>query len=304
MIPAAETCGTSNDGITDWTNLGYNHPDPGSYTDTRNQLIVKNALLANDGCIDYGAYDFDEDGYISSNELNLVVVVAGFERSNDMTGTPSVWAHQWALDEVSPPMLDGVVIGNSAYGGYAQFGEVHADHQATIGVMVHEFGHSLNWPDLYDIDGSSYGVGDWSVMGTGGWNQTSLAGDSPAHPDAFLKWYQGWLTPTAVSLTLSNTAILQAEDNPAAYLLHLNPGGLNWELGAHSGTGEYFLIENRQQTLYDSGLPGCGLLIWHVDESVTATNNANANEDRPLLALVQADNANHLAEHVNEGDAN
>ena len=231
-----------------------------------------------------------------------MVVVAGYERSNDMTGTPSVWAHQWALDDVIPPILDGVVIGNSAYGGYAQFGEVHTDHQATIGVMVHELGHTLNWPDLYDIDGSSYGVGDWSVMGTGNWNQTSLAGDSPAHPDAFLKWYQGWVTPTAVSLTMNNVGILQAEDNPVAYLLHLNPGGVNWELGSHSGTGEYFLVENRQQTLYDAGLPGCGLLFWHIDESVTSTTSANTNEDRPLVALVQADNANDLANHVNEGD--
>ena len=44
VIPAAENCGTANDGITGWTDLGYNHPNPGSYTDTRNQLIVKNVL--------------------------------------------------------------------------------------------------------------------------------------------------------------------------------------------------------------------------------------------------------------------
>ena len=302
IIPAAETCGTANDGITEWTNLGYNHPDTGGYTDYRNQQIVKDVLIANDGCIDYSVFDVNKDGYIDSNELTIVVVVAGFERSNDLTGSPSVWAHQWSLDEVIPPTLDGKVIGNSAYGGYAQFGEVHTDHQATIGVMAHEFGHTLNWPDLYDIDGSSYGVGDWSLMGTGCWNQTSQAGDSPAHPDAWLKWYQGWTTPTAVSLTMNNVAILQAEDNPVAYLLRLNPGGVNWELGAHSGTGEYFLVENRQQTLYDAGLPGCGLLFWHIDESVTSTNSANANESHPLIALVQADNDNDLGIHNNEGD--
>ncbi len=53
------------------------------------------------------------------------------------------------------------------------FGEIHqstADdmHQATIGVMAHEFGHTINWPDLYDTDGSSNGgVGTWSLMAAG-----------------------------------------------------------------------------------------------------------------------------------------
>ena len=302
IIPAAENCGAANDGITEWTDLGYNHPDTGGYTDYRNQQIVKDVLIANDGCIDYSAFDVSKDGYIDSRELTIVVVVAGFESSVNPTDSPSVWAHQWALDEVIPPILDGKVIGNSAYGGYTQIGEVHTDHQATIGVVVHEFGHLLNWPDLYDIDGTSSGVGDWSVMGTGNWNRTSLAGDSPAHPDAWLKWYLGWITPTAVSLTMSAVDIQQAEDSPVAYLLRLNPGGVNWELGAHSGTGEYFLVENRQKTLYDAGLPGCGLLIWHIDESVTSTNSANANEGRPLVALVQGDGDNHLYYGDNNGD--
>ncbi len=300
--PAAESCGTANDGITDWTNLGYNHPNTGTYVDSRNQWIVKNVLTANDGCINFSTFDSNGDGYIGSNELLIMVVVAGFEKSYFITDTPSVWAHQWALDDIIPPTLDGKVVGNSAYGGYAQVGEVHADHQATIGILAHEIGNLLNWPDLYDYSGSSSGVGVWSLMGTGSWNGITQAGDSPAHPDAWLKWYQGWLVPTPVVLTMSDVAIAEAEDNPVAFLLRLNPGGVDWKLGAHSGTGEYFLVENRQQTLYDSGLPGCGLLIWHVDESVADHKDANGNRDHPLIALEQADGGNHLYSGVNTGD--
>ena len=29
---------------------------------------------------------------------------------------------------------------------------------------------------------------------------------------------------------------------------------------------EYFLVENRQQTGYDTLIPGGGLLVWHVDD--------------------------------------
>ena len=33
----------------------------------------------------------------------------------------------------------------------------------------------------------------------------------------------------------------------------------------------YYLVENRQKIGYDAQLPGCGLLIWHVDESLVAS---------------------------------
>ena len=31
-------------------------------------------------------------------------------------------------------------------------------------------------------------------------------------------------------------------------------------------SSEYFLVENRQKTGFDVGLPGSGLLIWHIDQ--------------------------------------
>lgn len=280
LTAATETHGTANDGIVGWLNLGYNHPNTGGSTGTANQLIVKNALIAADPYINYASYDTNGDGYISINELHLVVIVAGYERSYS-NSSPSVWGHRWSLNGVTPPTLDGKVLGDSGHnGGYAQFGEIHLDHQATIGIMVHELGHDITWPDLYDTDGSSDGVGVWSIMGSGSWNATSgnYYGSSPALPDAWLKWYQGWITPTTVNGTLTGAAIPQAETNAKAFLLRPNPGGVDWEFYQHSGTGEFFLVENRQLTGYDAGLPGCGLLIWHMDESVTYSNSANANE--------------------------
>ena len=75
------------------------------------------------------------------------------------------------------------------------------------------------------------------------------------------------------------------------------PSGVDWLFNSHSGTGEYFLVENRQHEAgYDDGLPGCGLLIWHVDESVIYDNTANGNENHALVWLEQADGLNELAE--------
>jgi M6 family metalloprotease-like protein len=305
FAPAAETYGTANNGVVGWLNLGYNHPNPGSNTDDRNRLIVRNALIAADPYVNFASFDADGNGKLTINELHIVVVVAGYERSYYNT-SPSIWAHRWALFNTEPPTLDGKVVGSYADGGgYAQFGEIHyapgydTAHQATIGIMAHELGHDITWPDLYDTNaanGTSDGVGIWSLMGAGNWNTVSGAfpGAYPALPDAFLKWYQGWILPTSVNGSLTNATIPQAETNARAYLLRRNPGGVDWDFGLHSGTGEYFLVENRQLTGYDAGLPGCGLFIWHVDESVRSDNYANADETHPLVKLMQADGLDEL----------
>ena len=205
---------------------------------------------------------------------------------------------------ITCPILDGKELGSFGYyGGYAEAGELHGEHQATIGTFAHELGHDLSMPDLYDTNGGSEGAGDWSLMGSGNWNYVSgYAGSSPSHLDAFLKSYQGWLTPTNVNGVINNRPIFQVETNAIAYRLRPNPGNVDWEFFDHSGTGEYFLVENRQLTGYDAGLPGCGLLIWHIDESVSYSNDANANENHPLVGLEQADGQNDLQNEANRGD--
>lgn len=306
LSPAAEAYGSANDGIVGWLNLGLDHPNTGGSVDDRNKNIVKNALIASDDYVNYAAFDTNNNNYISQNELHIVVVVAGFEAAYGGAVAFSVWAHQWDLDSVGPPTLDGKVLGNSNFGGgYAQFGEIHGDHPATIGIIAHELGHDLSWPDLYDTDLSSEGVGDWSIMGGGSWNNTTggKAGDSPALPDAWLKWYQGWITPIAINGTQMGVTINQAETNPQAYLLGPNPGGVDWNFLVTSGSGEFFLVENRQLTGYDVGLPGCGLLITHIDESVTFDNDANANEFHPLVKIIEADGLNELQLGDDRGDS-
>jgi hypothetical protein len=174
---------------------------------------------------------------------------------------------------------------------------------ATIGIMVHELGHDLGLPDLYDIDGSSEGVGSWSLMATGSWNQVSRAGDSPAHMDPWSKYFLGWINPTLVTTTLNSESISRSATSPDIYQL----------LPGTPLSGEYFLVENRQRVNYDSGLPGAGLLIWHIDTAKKRNDNRdNTNECYPngpscsanhyLVALVQGDNAFDLEKGNNRGD--
>jgi hypothetical protein len=130
-------------------------------------------------------------------------------------------------------------------------------------------------------------------MAAGSYNGVLKDGDRPAHPDAWCKYYLGWVTPTQVIDTLTNEPIGQAATVGDVY-----------QLG--SGTplsGEYFLIENRQKKGFDAGLPESGLLIWHIDGNVISNrmemNSVNDSECHPGgpscnkqhfgVALIQAD---------------
>ena len=127
----------------------------------------------------------------------------------------------------------------------------------TIGVYCHELCHGFGLPDLYDIDGSSKGIGRWGLMSGGSWNGS--LGNSPAHPCAWSRVELGVSTPVNVTTNQSDVTVTPVETGGTIYRL--------WDAGAVGD--EYFLVENRQKTGYDSYLPGSGLMIWHCDDGVT-----------------------------------
>ncbi len=306
--PAEETHGTVDDGVVGWVEVESDHPNTGGDTGEANRLLTRDAVLAADPYVDFATYDIDDDGFLSATELHVTVVVAGYERSYGPGCGNSVWGHQWSLFGDEVPTVDGVVFGDfSEGGGYTQFGEMHCDHMATLGIMVHEIGHDLGLPDLYDTDLSSAGVGEWSVMSYGSWLAMpgEDAGSMPTHPDAFSRAYEGWVTPELLVGTHSDTAIPEIETTGTVYQLLENANGIDWTWLHASGTGEYFLVENRQRSGYDAALEGCGLLIWHIDETRTEENTANADEERKLVDLEEADGLDQIdlgTSYSDEGD--
>lgn len=318
LAPATESYGTVNDGVIAVT-LNYAHPYP--LTAQANREISYNALVAANPYIDYSSLDTNGNGALDTGEVHLMIIVRGYEESYGGTGgacTPNVWGHRGSLSSTpNPPQLDGVWVAAYAYGGgYTQEGEWHEmddpgtpqtcgsepdGHMATMGIMVHELGHDIDWPDLYDTDttdgSDSAGVGNWSIMAGGSWGWASgdsYSGQTPVLPDAFLKWYQGWISPTPVTAPTTGIAIPNSAQNPTAYLLGINTNGFDWDFRTTSGAGEYFLIENRQQQGFDAGLRSIsasanGCLIYHIDETRTSANTANAIPERKLVDIEEAD---------------
>lgn len=318
ILPAMESYGALNDGMVEVT---LNEDAPLGYyntVDMASKYYAGLILNAANPYVNFAQFDANGDGYIVSTELHIIFIIAGYEESYcsgycDYT-LPVTWAHRGSFASL-PALLDGKYVGYSDAthsGGYAMFGEVHGEndldaHIATVGVMVHELGHDLSWPDLYDTDGNAggawNGVGAWSVMGNGSWNTFGgNDGNSPALPDAFLKMYQGWIQPLKARNLYTYNLRPDTTAN-AALLVGAYRSAVAWDFRLRSGSGEYWLVENRQKAGYDAGLPGCGILIWHVNESAPFSNLANANPSAPLLALEQADGLNQLGGSVwNRGD--
>jgi M6 family metalloprotease-like protein len=312
LAPAAETCGTANNGVTNWLTLPYNHPNTGVNGAATEQYIA-DAITAASTCVDFSTFDTNHDGDLNTDELHVTVIGAGDETSysgpgNTCNGAPSIWGHEWSLDDagITAPNVDGVTVGRE---GYTTFGEWHcrvsdgnSGHKATIGIMAHEFGHDINWPDLYDTDQSGEGVGEWSLMGSGSWGESTgpgaEPGDSPSYPDAYSLYYQGWVMPTPITTPTNDIAVAAHQ----SLLLGPNPSGTDWLFGEHSGTGEFFMLENRSQHGYDVSTPGCGIVVYRIDETVTPSNGANADEDDPLIAVIQADGDKDLEAGNNRGD--
>ncbi|WP_029432388.1 M6 family metalloprotease domain-containing protein, partial [Blastococcus sp. URHD0036] len=235
----------------------------------RAQFLARDAAKAANRTVDYKPYDNDGNGFVDA----FVVVHAG--RGGEATGEPGdIWSHKWVLP--TEYAVDGTKI----------FAYLTIPEDAKIGVSAHELGHLLfGFPDLYDTDDTSEGIGNWCLMAGGSWNG---GGDLPAHPSAWCKLQQGWVTEVGVT----KAGKVTFEDVKAGRKVHRL-----WRDGTRGS--EYFLVENRQQSGYDGLLPGGGLLVWHVDDD----QPSNADENHYLVGLVQADGKRDLERNRNRGDA-
>jgi M6 family metalloprotease-like protein len=293
LQPANESSGTANNGVVDWVNIGYNHPDTGSVLDDRNRELTRDAIVAADPFVDFSTYDGNGDGYVDAYELAVVVVAAGYERAYSSLYAPSVWGHKSYLSgTVSAPTVDGVKVGDhhSGAGGYAQFGELHRssaanEHQATMGIMVHELAHLIfGLPDLYDTDGSSSGIGAFGVMGKGNWGRAPAdlySGETPVMPCAWTRYTAGWIDMYEFTIVwvMASGSDGGGIINPVAYR------------ASTCAPLEYFLVENRGPYGYDRGLDRWlspfvgGIAIWHVDDQMSS----NSDDSHRWVDLEEAD---------------
>ncbi len=223
--------------------------------------------------IDFSKYDNNGDGEVDG----LFVVHAGPGAETGASDFP--WSHKWWLSAagLAPVVTDGVTVD-----AYTMEPELYTGTEMTrIGVFVHEYGHALGLPDLYDTDGGSIGIGMWGVMAGGSWGG---GGKSPVHFCGWSKAQLGWTNPINITADTTGIILPDASTSPVSYRL--------WTEGMPSS--QYFLVENRGKTNFDRSLPGCGVAIWHIDDAI----GGNSNEAHRKVDLEEADNS----ENSSSGD--
>ena len=263
------------------------------------QGMVRDALLAADGLVNFGQFDADNDGFVDA----LTIIHSGYAAETGGGAGNWIWSHRWSLFALpggrwTSADLNGGGVNVKVYDYHteAALWGTSGTEITRIGVIAHETGHYFGLPDLYDTDNTSEGIGSWCLMANSwGFNMSQR---HPPHLSAWCKKQLGWVNPTTIIPGVHN--VPRTESVPVAYRI----------TNGFPST-EYLLIENRQPAGFESIMPQGGLAIWHIDEAQADNKNEGypgqagwpGNNKHFKIALLQADGAYHLERNINRGDA-
>jgi len=240
-------------------------------------------------------------------------------------------------DALGYPEYPGVVVNGDTVAGGLLLPECEYQPEVDAEIAMNGteallFATSLGLPALYDTDNGNTGVGRFDLMDQGSGN---FAGLVPSRPCAWSRTFMGWadpvlLAPSAEADTFwvnihgrgdagdsTQHEIYRINLNASEYYLMENrswdPDSLTYTI-AYDGDGNRLQI-NEDYTVekldgefgvivrvenYDFGIPGEGILIWHVDDSVIeanyAANRVNADLSHRGVELVEADGAQDIGQ--------
>lgn len=249
--------------------------------------------------IDWTPYDVDFDGNLDA----VLVIHSGFaaEQGNGAEcGLPDPLSRIHSQGHAASQAWTSASF-TTYLSGYAiapAFDRMCPGRPASMGTMTHEWIHTFNTPDLYNLGpsgGSLGGIGLYDIMS----NAYGPIGNGTASSmSVFTKNLTGWLVPTEIVAdgVYTINAVLT---NANAFIIRKG-----------FAPDECLMIENRGNTSRDMGLPGQGILIYHVDNSVPLQDSPGfpgqdgwpSNGKHFRVALVQADGKYDLENSVNTAD--
>ncbi|PIE51892.1 hypothetical protein CSA37_09620 [Candidatus Fermentibacteria bacterium] len=213
--------------------------------------LLRDAVNAADQSVDFSQYGA------------VIVIHAGAGQESDIRGNSPDDIHSMFINSANlehylgtPSVItdDGVAVREGCINPETETQDNYG--LGVLGTIAHEFGHQLGLPDLYNTETGSVGIGGWDLMGYGQW---LMNGFWPAAPGAWSRMFLKWESPEIIA-----PGTYAAEQEGTVYRIPLT-------------STEYLLLENRQRDPdgdgqcgphdRDYGLPGSGLLIWHVDET-------------------------------------
>ena len=244
--------------------------------------LVKDALKLVEGQVkEDDIKSFCSDG----NTIDCVYIVyAGLGQNDGGDGT-TVWANCWTTD--------GATLGGKKVRWYTMSGELSPVKikDSTIpvvnglGVICHEFSHSLGLPDMYPTETSAYlnnqEMEYWDLMDGG---EYTYNGFCPTAYTAFEKEQMEWqVDMVTLDSDASVTMTTSTEQGGRAYKI-VNP----------QNDKEYLMLEYIQRKGWNQYLFGNGLLVYHVclpSETLDLGMHLNNAPGYPGMAVVPADGA-------------
>jgi M6 family metalloprotease-like protein len=194
-----------------------------------------------------------------------------------------------------------------------------------LGTAALMFGHQLGLPNLFNTENGLPGIGSWGLMDQGSGNFQGLL---PALPSAWERVFLGWEQPITITAgenlpitaagSGSGTRVYKIPITDEEYFLienrQVDVSGDGIAIGTdmngarvefkYDNSGNPILLSNApigvitRADEYDFGLPGSGILIWHIDEQVIrenyATNRVNVDRDHRGVDLEEADGAQDI----------
>lgn len=220
------------------------------------QMVIDACNLANNAGLDFTKFDTDGDGVVD----NVFIYYAGYNAAEGGSDS-SIWPHRWNLGNENT-VFDGKIIYN-----YACTSELKGNsgvNMCGIGTFAHEFSHVIGMPDYYHTTASKKPhLGEWSLMASGNYNNK---GRTPPLYSAYDKFFLGWLTPEQIILTsnyeLNPIEQSYSEGTKQTYLISLDKHNINHQ---SPNPTEFFMLEYRKKSGWDSFIPNEGMLIWHID---------------------------------------
>jgi M6 family metalloprotease-like protein len=241
------------------------------------QMVVDACKAANADGVNFSVYDTDLDGVVD----NVFIYYAGH---NEAEGGPkeTVWPHRWGLS--TPLSLNNVLI--SGYACTSELRGSSGSNMCGIGTFAHEFGHVYGLPDYYATNGASHHtLSNWNIMDGGAYLNS---GRTPPTYSVYDRFQIGWITPTLLKSPLDVT-LTELQSTNKGYII-TQSGNHNMSGSSPSPT-EFFTLENRQKTGWDTYLPNSGMLITRINYNSTTWRNNGPNNDALLMGvdIIEAD---------------
>jgi len=224
---------------------GYTGGDNGTMRRDREHTLLKNAVNAIASQVPSGLdIDADSDGYVD----NVCFIIQG----TTTAWATLLWSHRWSLYSQTA-YIQGKRVWDYNFQMQSQF---------NVGVLCHEMGHSVGYPDLYHY---YYGT---SLSPTGIWDVMCSTPNPPAHSSSYMKYYYtGWID-SLPEITSAGTYWLKP--------LASAPKGTCYKIASPNSASEYYVAEYRRKAgTFENSLYGSGLLIYRINGGFAGWGNAS-----------------------------